>query len=406
MEIEHSAATAASVSSGDGVGRRLADLRKLRGMTQHQLASAANFSESLVKKVEQGSVPPSAAFVAGAARALSVTPSHLYGTVERAAAEQPEAESAGIIELRRALDAFDDPHPDGGPLTLDFIDDRLTAVAGSIFRLRYGDAAYDLAALLHHLYVLVNEPEPDQARAYASLHDAYRLTATVAGRFRQGDLAAIASERHMQIAPLTGDPQRVAVSAFHRSTRLLQLGEYDAGLRVIDRARSNLDESPQGRGVAVQLGLRGGVLSARAGDRDGADEQVREARALAEQYSPPAEPFLGLDATAINILTHWIALPVEGGDGQATLARAEDLVLPDADRPERIGRLHVDLARAALLAGDRSATITHLNAAKAIDPHNTKRHPAVRETVLALADSDRRATDSLSSFASWAGIQL
>jgi len=51
------------------------------------------------------------------------------------------------------------------------------------------------------------------------------MAASVAGRFRQPDLAAVASERHIQLAPLTGDPLRIVVSAFHRSSRQLQFAD-------------------------------------------------------------------------------------------------------------------------------------------------------------------------------------
>jgi len=44
----------------------------LAGLTQHGLAQRANISVSLVRQVEQGRAPASPAFVAAAARALSV----------------------------------------------------------------------------------------------------------------------------------------------------------------------------------------------------------------------------------------------------------------------------------------------------------------------------------------------
>lgn len=64
------------------------------------------------------------------------------------------------------------------------------------------------------------------------------------------------------------------------------------------------------------------------------------------------------------------------------------------------------MARAWMLHGDRTESIKHLNAARRAAPYNTRYHPAVRETVLALAEADRRATDSLAGFARWAGVQL
>jgi hypothetical protein len=64
------------------------------------------------------------------------------------------------------------------------------------------------------------------------------------------------------------------------------------------------------------------------------------------------------------------------------------------------------MGRAWMLHGDRAQALANLNAARRIAPFNTRQHPAVRETVLALAEKDRRVTTSLTSFARWAGIDL
>ncbi|MFC7620688.1 multiprotein-bridging factor 1 family protein [Microlunatus sp. GCM10028923] len=390
----------------DSVGGRMRRLRRLRGLTQEALAARAHFSASLVRKVEQGTVPPSAAFVAGCARALGVKMSFLYGTEERDVAEQPQAEIAGITELRQALDAFDDPQPDDEPLSLPYIYARLTELSRRTRMVRFADAVGELPRLLHHLHALADAPGAEGVRARVLLHDAYRLAASVAGQFRALDLAAIASERHIILAPNTGDPLRVAVSTFHRSTRALQNGDYRAGLRLLDRARQNLDDSDIGRGLGAQLALRAGVLAARSGDLPEADGWIREARALITTGSVPAEPFHGLDASPINLFAHWCAAPVEIGDGAEAVRRANSVKLVDPDRPERVGHHHIDMARAHFLAGDRRAAVTDLNAARRVDPYHTRRHPAVRETVLAIAEADRRATDSLAGFARWVGIEL
>ncbi|MDQ3153098.1 MAG: helix-turn-helix transcriptional regulator, partial [Actinomycetota bacterium] len=52
-----------------GVGRRVAEERKLAGLTHAQLATHANVSTSLIKVVEQGRSP---AFVSAVSRALHV----------------------------------------------------------------------------------------------------------------------------------------------------------------------------------------------------------------------------------------------------------------------------------------------------------------------------------------------
>lgn len=289
------------------VGERVANLRKLRGLTQGALAVRSSYSLDTVKKVEQGRIPPSAAFVGTVARTLDVDPAYLYGVEDRILAE--ESSAVQLANLRAAVDAWDAPRPDGPLLSLDTIDRRLDAIARQVASTKYADAADALSPLLHHLYVLADRTGAAGERARAALHDAYRLTATVAGRFRQADIAAVASERHIQLAPTTGDPLRVAISAFHRSSRYLGLGDYNGGLRVLERVEEHLtDPSP----VATQVHLRNAVLSARAGNLDRADEYVAEARAMRRDDQAS---YRGIDASTLNIDVHWCALPVEALDG-------------------------------------------------------------------------------------------
>lgn len=388
----------------DGVGERLRRLRKTRGFTQQQIAAWAHVSLSLVKKVEQGTIPPSAAFVAGAAQALGVQPDHLYGTGELEVVQEPH-EANALQELRAALDAYDDPRPNGKPLDLTAAARRVDGLSRHVSGLRYADTAQQLPDLLHHLYVLAEKPGHSGEDARALLHDVYRMVATVSGRFRKVDLAAVASERHVQLAPLTGDPLRIAISAYHRSSRYLQLGDYRGGLRILDRARDHLDDSPAGTAVAAQLNLRSSVLAARAGDGAEADGYIDEARAITGDDTPAA-PYYNIDASPLNVMIHWCAAPVERYDGTEAVRRAESVTVVDRKRPERVGHHHIDMARAWMLHGDRYQTLRHLNAARRVAPHNTRHHPSVRETVLTLAESDRRATDSLAGFARWAGIRL
>lgn len=55
-----------------GVGARVAEERKLAGLTQRQLATCANVSISLIRAVEQGRAPASPAFVSAVSRALGM----------------------------------------------------------------------------------------------------------------------------------------------------------------------------------------------------------------------------------------------------------------------------------------------------------------------------------------------
>lgn len=394
------------MTTDHGAGLRVQATRKLAGLTQRQLADRAHVSVSLVKQVEQVRVPASPSFVAAAARALGVKVAHLYGTDEQEVMEQPSVEASTVSELRSALDAYDDPMPDGAPLPLNTICQQLAGIGRALHAERHTESAAQLPPLLHHLYLLAGQPGHAGEQACAVLHDAYRMAASIAGQLRQYDLAALASERHIQLAPTTGDPLRIVVSAYHRSTRHLQHGDYRAGLRMLDRARQHLDTSPPGRAMAVQLDLRSAVLAARAGDRREGDEWVTEARALVDEFAPPERPYFNTDASSLNTLVHWCALPVETYDGSETVQRASTIQVSDRTRPERVAHHHIDVARAWLLHGDRHQALAHLNEARRVSPRRTRHHPQVRETVVTLAETDRRRTDSLAGFARWAGIRV
>lgn len=383
------------------VGERVANLRKLRGLTQVQLAARISYAVVTVKRVEQGQIPASAAFVGTVARALNVDPTYLYGIEDRTLVE--ESSAVQLATLRAAVDAWDDPKPEGQLLSLTAINRRLDVIARKIVGTQYADAAEHLAPLLHHLYVLIEAPGTDGESARAALHDAYRLAATVAGRFRQADIAAVASERHIQLAPSTGDPLRVAISAFHRSSRYLSLGDYAGGLRVLERVQDHISKPSA---VAAQVHLRNAVLAARAGKLDRADEFVAEARAMRRDDQPS---YRGIDASSLNVDVHWCALPVEALDGTEAVRRGARVRLDGRGTPERIGHHHIDQARAWVLHGgteSRQRCLDELNAARKVAPFNTRHHPAVHETVQALAASDRRKTDSLAGFARWAGIAV
>jgi transcriptional regulator with XRE-family HTH domain len=390
--------------AAEHVGDQIRRLRKLRGLTQHQLASGTHFSVSLIKKVERGAVPASPALVAETARALKVKPAHLYGTEPDTIADQPQADAAGLAALRTALDDYDDPRPEGQPLTVPHAIRRVERISAHVYRLRYDDAVAELPNLLEHLYILADGTAGEPARA--ALHDAYRLAASVAAQYRQADLAAICSERHVHLAPLTGDPLRVAISAYHRSTRLLQSGDYSVGLRLLDRSHQQVDDTPAGQAVAIQLHLRSAVLAARAGDRARADDYTTAARDIVETSSPPARPYYNIDASRLNVDVHWCAVPVEDYDGTASVARAAQVRIADPRRPERVGHHWVDMARAWLLHGDRNQALDCLNRARWVAPNRIRHHPTVRSTVIALAQNDRRVTESLASFARWAAIEV
>lgn len=395
----------------EGAAGRIARLRKLAGWSQHQLASRAFVSTSLIKKVEQGRTPPSPSLIASCARALAVPPSTMYGLdVEELVFDENSSEAA-VDALRSALHAYDDPEIADSSWSDEQLRTSLHR-AGRLRRsFRYERLSQHLPQLLHQLHARCRDTTPATAageRVRAMLHDAYRLAATLGGRFATPDIAAVSSERHVGIAPHTGDPLRVALSSYHRCTHLLQHGQFARGLKLLDRAHTVIqhDETPAKHAMTIQLHLRSAVLSARAGDGTRADEHIAEARALADRHDPPAAPYDNVDASRLNIDIHWCAMPVENGDGTTSVSRAAQVSVVDRSRPERVGHHHIDMARAWLLHGNRENALRELDNARRTAPRHARHHPTVHETVRALARTDRRVTDSLADFARWTGIRL
>ncbi|WP_460962489.1 helix-turn-helix domain-containing protein [Parasphingorhabdus pacifica] len=394
-----------------GAAGRIAQLRKLAGWSQHHLAVRAFVSTSLVKKVEQGRTPPSPSFVASCARALGVETAALYGMHELEFVSDRHAERAGVDELRAALHAYDDLETSESPWSPAELERQLAQAEKLRSSFRYERLCQRMPQLLGQLYARCDATAPSTAdgeQARGMLHDAYRLVAALGGHFGQSDIAVAASERHVALAPQTGDPLRMAISAYHRSTYFLQSGHFARGIRVLERAHEHVHQSETSdrHAVAVQLHLRSAILAARAGDGAGADQYIVEARALADERVSLASPYHNVNASKLNVDIHWCAVPVEGNDGTTAIARAKQVDIADHEQPERVGHHHIDMARAWLLHGDREKVLTELNSARKANPQQTRRHPAVHETVRALAEADRRATGTLAGFARWAGIRI
>jgi transcriptional regulator with XRE-family HTH domain len=400
-----------SNETAGGVGERVATLRKLQGLTQHQLATKAHVSESLVKKVEQAYAPASPSFIASCARALGVEVTMLTGQPYEDLTTDVGAERAGIPLLRRALDAYDDPETDGPVWSAATLRAQLDEGEALHRDSHYAELAQRLPSLLHHLYAHAANAAEGQEReeAHALLDDGYSLAHEVARVFGHLDLAALATERLIAAAQHSGDPLRVAVAAFRRSHLQLYRGDYDLGMRTVDRAIDLAGEqrTPKGMAVMVQLHLRQAIFSARAGSPDQADAHIDEARELVN-HGVPVSPYVDVIASPANVDIHSVAVPVELSDGTTAVGRAESIQLDtqQVGFRERAGHYYIDLARAWILHGRRESALQALQMARHISPQRTRYHPTVRETLHAVAAADRRSTDSLSGFAQWAGVTL
>ena len=391
------------------VGHRLALQRKLAGLTQQQLATRAHVSVSLISQVERGVVPASPAFTAAVARGLGIEVEALYAQPYGAGITDPRADHAGVPALRAALDCADDPVLSGPPMAPVELRTKLDECERDRARARYAQMAVVLPELLQHAYVLAAEARAgvESETAWSLLADAYMLAHTVSFRFGQLDLATQSNDRWRQAAGRSGDPLRGATAAYQRGALRLFRGDYVGVLRLMERAHSQIadERSPTADSVRVQLHLRQAIAHARSGTADRADEHITAARELIAR-GIPANPYYDVIATATNVDLHWVAVPVELTDGTTAVGRVDQVRNPEQDEPSRAGRYWIDVARAWTLHGGRTQALDAFNRARRIAPQLTRYHPQVHETVHLLAETDRRATDSLAGFARWIGVTL
>ncbi|TYB58348.1 helix-turn-helix transcriptional regulator [Nonomuraea sp. PA05] len=388
------------------IGRRIAQARRLRGLTQQQLADRVPCSKSLVSQVEAGHKPATQALITAAARALRVEVGHLTGQPYRDADERRARVHRRIPELRRALLAWDLPDeelpaPPAERLRADVR--RASALGRDARYIQLGDM---LPGLLEELTRAVHAAEGGRREElFAMLAEAYTGVTAIAYTLGYFDLRSLAMDRVGWAATESQDPLRVARTQWQRSTLFLAAAAHDRGLLLLERIRHGMgDHLDRLTGPELSVygatHLRSAVFAARANDRQGAFEHIEHARRAARLLGGDANHY-GLEFGPSNVVMHEVAVAVEMGDGAGAVERARRAVLPPTVAPVRLGHFQIDLARGWLYHGDRRRALEALYTARRIAPQQTRNHPMVRETVRMLNQLERRPSRLLTRFAAW-----
>ncbi|MFG2405184.1 helix-turn-helix domain-containing protein [Streptomyces brevispora] len=389
-------------------GARVARIRKQRGLTQQGLAMRASISKPLLSKVECGQKPASPALIAACARALGVSTSDLLG--------QPYAK-----ELRRdRMDALIQPIREGmenWDVALDWdTAPRPTAliradVQHALVQRRqaqYTDMVAGLPGLIDESVQAVHLSTGEEQRlAYECLAGTFRCVFTVAWNFGYIDLATVALDRLAWTAPRTDEPGLAAMHAYLRAQTTMSSGRYDIGVRVIDRALRELEgqEARRPGGIEAMRGvmqLRAAVIAGRMKDREHADARLAEARAIGLRTGEL--PDFGVTWGPVNVGVHAVAIASEMDDFGRAVELAKDVRIPSGWTRSRAGHHWMDLGRAHAWADHPEQALDCLQRARRIAPQQTRYHPTVRETVLALKRRERTRNNSLSQYAEWVGI--
>ncbi|MBB2914835.1 transcriptional regulator with XRE-family HTH domain [Streptosporangium becharense] len=384
----------------NGLGGRIAAIRGTRRMKQDDLAQAANVSLSMLRKIEQGTRVPSDHVLDAIAAALGVDPSRLLGNSGRLDSRVHDA----IPALREVIAAYD--VPDEGPVRpVPALRASVASVVQKRLSAQYIRLAQTLPGLLGELIRGVHSTaNPDDIAAL--LVATYRAADAVAYKYGYLDLSARLIELMRQTSATTEDPLLSASTAYVRTEVFFAAHAYHAGLRAIEAAIDRLPEKA-GRsrlGVLGSLHMRAAVIAARAANADAAMSHLSEARRLGDLV--PEDIYYGTAFGPCSVRVHEVSVALGLGDChlQLALALGESWSPPLEMPAERRSGFFIDLARAQLWAGLKDAAFESLKTARRIAPQHTREHPWVREDAETLLRLYRANSESLISFAEWAGV--
>ncbi|MFD7555193.1 helix-turn-helix domain-containing protein [Streptomyces sp. NPDC059835] len=385
----------------DHTGSRIREQRRLKRLSQRELAARIPYSLSLLNQVECGSRRASAGLVAEVAQALGVDASELTGP-PAVTSLPPDRLVALVAPIREALDRFDlGPNPD-----LPAVRPVRTLVAEAdtlcqkVRATHLRAAAKALPALIIELtHTVWTAPSTEAWRALAS---SYRTAHDVALKLDHPDLARVALDRMGWAAGHASDPCIEAVQRYKRAT----LWRCATSTRLITSGQALLAGETTREALAVtgQLHLGLATVAAKNDDAIGVESHLAAARDLARQVGGEAGDVHWLAFGQVNVQLHALGASIAMRHFDTALGQARALTVPDTMLTSRRARYMVDRALVEMEAGSPKASLRYLAQARRVAPEQTRHLPGTRATIRGLVHMSRRAPDSLGGMARWIGM--
>ncbi|MFE3200919.1 helix-turn-helix domain-containing protein [Embleya sp. NPDC059237] len=398
----------------DSVGQRIITARRVRRLTQQELADKAGISRSYLQKLETGSRPTSHSVLVKLARTMRVEVSRLTGQPYDTDPGPEDQLVHGVIpELRRVMLCYRDPSP--SPLLPAREFEELYVAVEEVNRHRraasYARVAPALPGLLTELGALALAETPGSLasrEAYGLLAQVYRGVNSLAHKLGYLDLSTAALERVEWAARLSDDPLLVATARYLLAGAMLREGAYAPARRVLEQLERDLVdiESRDARGLFGAVLLKRVMVQARSGDVSAMRSDLDQAAEVAARLGGGDAVFYETAFGTAQVGIYRAAAAIEIGDYDTAVRDGSALVLPDDMPAERSSHHHIDQAHARLVAGDRGGAWESLRTARRIAPLHTRKHPRTRDTVGTLLRLERADDESRLGFARWAGVAI
>jgi transcriptional regulator with XRE-family HTH domain len=369
------------------LGRKIADQRRRRGLSQPELARMIDRSVAWVSQVERGVRKVDRMSVLETlAKALDMPLSELAAEAPVVAAvnEEPPGTAglrlvlSGAWSLRAMLNGHDAPSPDA-----------LRSKVDRAWSLTHAGRYADLADLLRDLVPELESgaravPETQRAELFELLAAAYQACSAALAELDQPDAAWIAADRGMAAAERAGNPLLVAAGAFRLVIVFLGARYY---AQAEETARTAADAlwhladggPPEAMSMWGALTLQRAVVAAHLGDAVAAYGFLDRVRPAAERVGAGRNDY-NTEFGPANLALYEIAVAVELGDAGRAL-RAADTVDVSALSAERRARMLIDLARAHAQRRQVGEAVAALRQAEELTPEQVHAHALVRQVV-------------------------
>ncbi len=385
-------------------GTRIAEQRKLAGLTQRGLAGQIPYSYSLLRAVETGDRAAGPDLVATVAKVLRIDVSVLTGQPYITELQQDRL-AALVRPIREALDLYDlgaDPQAVARPAR------ELTAAAADLCRLvratRLHEAAQALPGTIAELTTAAYRTPSTQL--WAALSSAYRTAHDITVKLGYYDLSTVALDRMDWAAARASDPLLAAVRQYMRALVYFREGEYTIGLRLVEagqRLVPHEDGTVSALAVAGQLHLGAGIIAARAGRTGTVATHLEQAAEYAARTGEAGHVhWLSFGPT--NVQVHDVSAHIEMREYDTALRKAATVNPPSDWAVSRFAHFHVDRARCEMETGRAESALRSLAAARRLAPQQTRYHPGARETIKGLVHTARRTPGGLDHLAAWIGL--
>jgi tetratricopeptide (TPR) repeat protein len=387
------------------LGRKIAEQRRRRGLSQPELARMIDRSVAWVSQVERGVRKVDRMSVLETlATALDMPLSELAAEAPVVAAVHEEPPGAGglrlllsgVYSLKAMLNGHHVPS--------------LADLRQKVERaqdLRHAGQYTDLTDLLRDLIPDLESaaravPDSQRPEAFELLGTAYQGCSATLAQMGETEAAWIAADRAMAAAERAGSPLLVAAGAFRLVFVFIGARYYGQAEATAGTAADALwhladDGLPEAMSMWGALTLQRAMIAAHVGEAEKAYAYLDRARAMADRLGPGRDDY-STEFSPANVALWEIAVAVELGDAGRAL-RAGTAVDASGLSNERRARMLIDIARAHAQLRHVDDAVATVRQAEDVAPQLTRGHPVVRQLVNDLFAMQNPPSAALSALA-------